>query len=466
MNEQLSAGEAAFERWRTRIGLVAGPLAFFLIPERLPALMALAAIWWVTEAIPAAAVALLIAVLAVLSDIATPKEAFGAFGQPLLFLFVGSFFIAEGMKVHGLGERLAASLARLAKGPRGLLGVLMLAAFLLSLWMSNTAATAITLPIAVSIAGTNRRLGAAVVLACAYGASVGGVGTPVGTPPNLIGLAALRNAGVDIGFGHWMSFGLPLGLCMLAALWLLLSVVFRLGREATAVVLPPRGRWNRGEQSVLVALGLAVTGWLLPTVFSLAAPGAEATVWIQKHLTEEIVALLAGCSLFVLPGGPERPALHWREATRIDWSVLFLFGGGMLLGDLANKTGLAGRWGDALISFTGADSLWTLTAVVTAAAIILSEATSNTATATLLCPLVIAMAAKAGVSPIPPALGATLGASFGFMLPISTAPNAMAYGTGRVTIPQMVRAGILFDVIGFAVIVGGLRLLCPLLGLD
>jgi sodium-dependent dicarboxylate transporter 2/3/5 len=348
----------------------------------------------------------------------------------------------------------------------GLLIVMAISAFTLSLWMSNTAATAITLPIAISVAGADRRFGAALVLVCAYGASVGGIGTPVGTPPNLIGLAALRQAGVEIGFARWMSFGVPIGAAMLLVLCLLLSFVFRL--RTSVVARPPAERrpWNRGEVSVVISFVLAITGWLLPTFFSLAAPGASSTIWIQKHLTEEIVALLAGTSLFLLPGGPDRPALLWREGVRIDWSVIFLFGGGMLLGELANRTGLAGTWGDALLHLTGANDVWTLTAVVTAAAILLSEATSNTATATLLCPLVVAMAHTAGVSPIPPVLGATLGASFGFMLPISTAPNAMAYGTGKVSIPQMMRAGVAFDILGFLLIVGGLRLLCPILGLE
>jgi sodium-dependent dicarboxylate transporter 2/3/5 len=183
-----------------------------------------------------------------------------------------------------------------------------------------------------------------------------------------------------------------------------------------------------------------------------------------------MVAICAGCLLFVLPArdpsGARRPALTWREAAGIDWGVILLFAGGILLGDLARTTGLAEVWGTALVSATGADSTWALTALVTAIAILLSEAASNTATATLIAPLAISLAEASGASPLPPVLGATLGASYGFMLPISTAPNAMAYSTGFVRVPTMMRTGIFFDVVGFAVIVGGLRLLAPLFGFD
>jgi solute carrier family 13 (sodium-dependent dicarboxylate transporter), member 2/3/5 len=167
-----------------------------------------------------------------------------------------------------------------------------------------------------------------------------------------------------------------------------------------------------------------------------------------------------------LPGRKPRPALVWSEATRIDWGVLFLFGGGILLGNLAGDNGLSAQLGDALVDSTGASSTWAITALVTAISIVLSETTSNTATATLMAPLAGSLAFHAGAAPIPAVLGATLGSSFGFMLPISTAPNAMAYATGRVRIREMMKAGIVFDVVGFVLIVVGLRVLCPLLGLD
>ena len=480
---KVTDAEARFEAALRRHGFWLGPAAAVLVyalagglepgQRVLSAVMVFCAVYWITEPIPMAATALVAAALCVVTGVASDKEAFAAFGNPLLFLFVGSFFLAEAMQVHGLGQRLADAVSRVARGRLSLVIALSGSACVMSMWMSNVAATAVTLPIAVAAAAAtgDKRLGTALVLAVAYGASVGGIATPVGTPPNLIGIGALRAAGHDVEFLRWMTLCVPMAVLMLAALWLVLGATLgiRAGQPLPRAEERARRPWSRGEISVVAAFGVAIVGWLTPGVFEVAAPTSAATAWLKDHLTEEVVALLAGCSLFVLPGharGDEpRPVLTWREAAGIDWGVILLFGGGILLGALAKTTGLSVVWGEAMIGLTGADSTWTLTALVTAASIILSEATSNTATATLAAPLAISLAEAAGVSVVPPALGATLGASFGFMLPISTGPNAMAYATGLVRVPQMMRAGIVFDVLGFLIILGGLRLLCPLLGL-
>ena len=469
---------AGFERGLRRAGLVLGPLIALAVyalahggtAPVLAALMALAVTWWITEALPAPVVALLIAAATVLFGVASPKQAFGAFGSPLLFMFVGSFFIAEAMAVHGLGERLARFTGARARTPLALLCALSATAFVLSTMMSNAAATAIVLPIALAAGrDTDRTFQAALVLSIAWGASMGGIATPVGTPPNLIGIAGLRQQGIDLGFGTWVGVGLPIGLVMLASMWAVLAAIFgvRGARVATDVTRLERA-WSRGERSVVIALAIALVGWLLPSVLAVAAPGAAITVWAKARLTEETVAILAGCALFVLPGGNDeraRPALTWTEAARIDWGVILLFGGGILLGDLARDSHLTESWGRALVDWTGAGSTWSIVALVTAISIVLSEATSNTATATLMVPLAAGLAEATGAAPIPAVLGATIGASFGFMMPISTAPNALAYGTGRVTMGQMMKAGIVFDVIGYVAVVAGLRLLCPLFGL-
>ncbi len=476
--DELLAGVpgARFERRKALVGLVLGPVlaVTVAIADRegpapaLTALMTLAIVWWLTEALPAAAVALLVAALAVVLGLAPSKVAFAAFGSPLLFMFVGAFFIAEAMKVNGLGERAAAAASRFARGPRSLLIALSFAAFALSALMSNAAATALILPIALAAAsGTSRSYQAAMVLAVAWAASMGGLATPVGTPPNLIGVGQLRGAGVDFGFTSWMAVGLPIGAAMLGAMWLVLFGLFGVGRESVTLTAAPQPRWRRGEWSIAAVLAFAVIGWLTPSVIEAVAAGSPAARWAKGHLTEEVIAVIAGALLFVLPGGEgatRRPALVWSEATRIDWGVILLFGGGILLGDLARTTGLVDTWGRAVVSWTGAESQWVVVALCIGISIVLSEATSNTATATLMAPLAIGLANATGTSPVPAVLGATIGASFGFMMPISTAPNAMAYGTGRVTMGQMMRAGIVFDVVGFVVVFAGLRLLLPLLG--
>ncbi len=478
MDNELPEGlpGARFERGKRLVGLGLGPAVAVLLyvvtqdgpAPKLAALMGLAMTWWLTEALPPAVVALLAAALAVVAGIASPKTAFGAFGSPLLFMFVGSFFIAEAMKVHGFGERAARATARLARGPGTLLCALSATTFALSAMMSNAAATAIILPIALAAGSRGpARYQAAMVLAIAWGASMGGLATPVGTPPNLIGLRELTARGEPVDFATWAAVGLPIGLVMLVVMWAVLLALF--GRGVGTTVRPTTaGRpWSRGEIAVVVALAVAVIGWLTPSLTDLITPGGATARWTRAHLSEETVAIFAGGLLFVLPGGTaqaSRPALTWAEATRIDWGVILLFGGGILLGDLARETGLTASWGRELAELTGARSQWAIVALVTAVAIVLSEATSNTATATLLVPLAAGMV-PAGESVVPAVLGATIGSSFGFMMPISTAPNAMAYGTGKVTMGQMMGAGIIFDVVGFGVVVGGLRVLCPLLGL-
>ena len=471
---------ARFERIKQRVGLLLGPVlgfVFYVAPldatsPALVGLMVLCATWWLTEPLPPAVVALAAAIGAVLTGVATPKVAFGAFGTPLLFLFVGAFFIAEAMRVHGFGDRIGAFVARHARGRMSFLIAMAAAAFVMSMLMSNTAATAILLPIALAMAPPQPRdrFATALVLVVAWGASVGGLGTPVGTPPNGLGLTELRQRGLDLSFVEWMAIGVPMGTIMMVGLVAVLVLWFGIRPHQPlaqrAIDTTPRP-FSRGERAVVIAMVIAVVGWLAPTFTALLAPG-PAAAWCEKHLTEEVVAVIAGCSLFLLPGhapgDTPRPALTWSEATRIEWGVILLFGGGILLGSLAKSTGLAEQMGETLAAATGASSTWTITALVTATAILLSEATSNTATATILCPLAGSIAHAAGAAPIPAILGATMGASFGFMMPISTAPNALAYATGRVTVMQMVKVGIVFDVIGFFLILGTLRVLCPLMG--
>ncbi|MBM4381411.1 MAG: SLC13/DASS family transporter [Deltaproteobacteria bacterium] len=438
---------------------------------RLSALFAFTAVLWLTEALPAAVTALLAVALSVVSGLATPKEAFGALGNPVLYLFVGSFMIAEAIRLHGLGARFAEGLSRRARGRLGGLLATSGAAFALSMWTSNAAATAVVLPLGLTLAQASgdRRYGAGLVLGVAWGASMGGLCTPVGTPPNLIAVRALADAGHPISFGRWMQVGTPIAVAMLVAMWGVLAVAFRLrGGDVTAAPPPPRGRWSRGEVAAGTAFLLAVVGWMAPGLMELlGVPGAAG---LKVRLPEEVVALLAAALLFGWPvqgpGEAPRRALAWMDAARIDWGTVLLFGGGILLGDLAQKTGLADAWGRALVAGSGASSPWAIVALVTGASLVLSEFASNTASATLMVPLALGLSSAAGTPPLPAVLGATLGASFGFMMPVSTAPNAMAYATGQVSVREMVKTGIVFDLVGYAVVLGMLRVLCPLLGLD
>lgn len=268
------------------------------------------------------------------------------------------------------------------------------------------------------------------------------------------------------------------------------------------------GQWTPGQRNTLIAFCVAVTLWILPGFLQALLPDAKArtapttgttaatsattvattaaesrpvtapstTSTLQRavgffgargQMPEAIVALIAALLLFVLPTDLAKGefTMTWAEAVKIDWGTLLLFGGGLTLGELMFKTGVADALGRFAVAQSGAQSVWALTAAMIVLGIFLSETTSNTAAAVMLAPIAIAMASKLGVSPLPPALGACLGASYGFMLPVSTPPNAIAYGSGLVPISKMVRAGVFFDVVGFFVIWAGLRILCPLLGL-
>jgi sodium-dependent dicarboxylate transporter 2/3/5 len=228
------------------------------------------------------------------------------------------------------------------------------------------------------------------------------------------------------------------------------------------------GRWTRGEICTLLAFLVAVAFWTLPGALALfmdeQAPLRE---FFHARMPESVVALVAAILLFILPTDLRHGqfTLNWREAATIDWGTILLFGGGLSLGTLMFQTGVARAMADGITQTLGASSLWALTAASIAIGIVVSEATSNTASANMIVPVAIALAQSAGVSPVPPALGACFGASYGFMLPVSTPPNAIAYGTGLVPITKMIRAGVIFDVLGFVIILAGLRVLCPLLGL-
>ena len=500
-----SSAEASFERWRGPVGFVLGPLggaAVWLWPlplagpaHALAALVTWVVIFWITEPIPIPATALMAAAAAIVLGIGSAKEVFASFAHPIIFLFIGSFLLAEAMVLHGLDRRIALwILARpwVGESPTRILFAVGTLSAALSLWISNTATTAMLVPIVGGLltalaAVQQRRSGRAVspsdwryssalLLMVAYGASVGGLGTLIGTPPNLIGKGLIaEQLGRDIGFVEWMGFGLPIAAVTLLGVFILLSLLYRpdtgslsgvaahLAEERAAL-----GPWRPAEWNAAIAFGAAVSLWLLPAGLTLVwGAAAPITKWYDAHVSESVVALLAAGLLFVLPvdWSARRFTLSWEEAERIDWGTILLFGSGLALGDLMFKTGLAEAIGRGASASLQVDGLWEITGFAIALGILLSELTSNTASATMVIPVVIAIAQAAGVSALPPALGACLGASFGFMLPISTPPNAIVYGSGLVPIGRMIRAGILLDVFGFFVLWGGLRLLCPLLGL-
>ncbi|MDC4204457.1 MAG: SLC13 family permease [Candidatus Manganitrophus sp.] len=497
--EVLSEAEVRFERWRKRLGLIAGPLAaliIFLLPSslspeahRLAALLAGVVIFWITEPIPIPITALLGPVLAIVLGIGKADAVLSSFGNPILFLFIGSFLIARAMEGHRLDRRFSLwllSFRWVGDRPTRILWTLGGITAFLSMWISNTASTAMMFPIALGILsslkefsdekGALQPYAVGVMLMVAYAASIGGVGTPIGTPPNLIGIGMIaKQTGREISFFQWMLLALPLLLVMYIVLYFLLLFLhpagpsMRAGRVSEFIQAQRKaiGPWTRGQKNTLFAFLLAVFLWTFPGFLALIfGPEGGRSSSSTAACPRERRRSSRRASSFLPTNWPKQEyTLSWREAAGIDWGTILLFGGGLALGDLMFKTGLSQAVGEGLLSFLEIDSLWGITGLAIALGIVVSELTSNTASANMIIPVIIALATASGVSPIPPALGATLGASYGFMLPISTPPNAIVYGSGLIPIGRMVRAGVLFDLLGFLIIWGGLRLLCPLLGL-
>lgn len=477
------------------VGLWAMPLPLEPRAHRLLAIVAAVVIAWTTEVLPIAATALLIGPLLVVLGVSDAKPAFAGYADPVLFLFYGSFFLAESMRRHGLDRRLAGGIVGAAwvRGdPTRLRVAMTLASLLLSSVISNSAATAILVPILLGALPPGQRGGepagvAGHLLAVAYGCSAGGMATLVGTPPNLVTARLLTEAGHPFDFLRWLVIGVPmslvLGVAVLVAMGRLLPPTGALpaGGEAPApapgvATLPipaatpaaatgaASSAWSRGEQVTLACFLLAVTGWLLPPC--LIAVGAPLGRELERALPEGVVAMLAAAPLFLVRDEHRAPILPWRDALAIDWGLIMLFGGGIVLGTQMFETGLARELGRGFVQLTGVTGLWTFTAAAAAVSLLFTEFCSNTATAAMLIPLALGVAEELGVSPIPPALAVGFAASCGFVLPVATGPNAIVYGTGRVPLRTMLRAGFVLDVVCTVLIFAVLRLLCPLLGWD
>ncbi len=507
INEAPSEKEGGVEKWRKAVGLFLAPalaLAVYLmdLPSLSPKAHILAAVlswtvvWWVCEPIPLAMTALFGSVLCVVFGVADAKTVFAPYADPIIYLFLGSFMLAEAMAIHGLDKRFAYGIMSIRSVGDSSSRILFTFGFIcafLSMWISNTAATAMMFPIALGIVcaladicfkNTGKqmdprkmRFGTGMMLMTAYAASAGGIATPVGTPPNLIGIAMIeRFCGVRIAFFHWMSFALPLLLLLFILLCLLIYLLHKPevasiegGRAFVAEQRAKLGKWTRGQKNALICFLVTVTLWLIPGFLAvLYGNTSSIAVSYSKMMPEGVAALIGASLLFLLPVDWKSRTftLSWRQATQIDWGTLLLFGGGITLGSLMFETKLAEVVGTNLLRITGATSMWGITFSAIFIAIFVSETSSNTASANMVIPVMIALAQAAGVNPVPPAIGATLGASWGFMMPVSTPPNAIVYGSGLVPITAMLRAGIFFDILGGVMIWGCLYFLLPLVGLS
>ncbi len=496
--EVVSPQEAKFEKWRNRAGFFLAPFVFLVIffaplnlkPEahNLAAIIAVIIILWICESLPMPVTALIGAALCVLFKVAPAKEVFAPFADPLMFLFIGSFIIARAIFLHDLDKRFAfgvLSLKIIGARPSRILFAFGAVTAFISAWISNTATTAMMFAIGLSILAflfkheketgvkINRNYATAMMLITSFSASIGGLATPIGTPPNVIGLGFIRQIlGAEISFFKWMMIGVPIVVVLYFFLFLYLNYLAPAGVKelpgSAEMIRRERaelGAWTRAQKSTVAAFAIAVSLWIFSGVIALVV-GETSEIYkaINSRLPEAVGAIAGAVLLFLLPGNRagER-AMTWNEAVKIDWGVILLYGGGFALGVLSFQTGLAetiGRNMTALLPVNGEFGLLVASVLV---AVLLSETTSNTASANMVVPVVIAIAQTNDVNPLIPALGATFAASLGFMLPVSTPCNAIVYGSGYIPLMKMVRYGILLDIFGIIVIIVFLALLAPFL---
>jgi sodium-dependent dicarboxylate transporter 2/3/5 len=478
------------------LAIIAGPLLFVLVlllprPDGVSsagqATLALAgwmAVWWLTVAVPLAVTALLPLVLVPALRIATPATAAAPYANPVIFLFMGGFFIAAAMRRWALHRRLALGVvARTGTSPRRLVAGFMLACAFLSMWMSNTAATLMMMPIGAAVLGlihTTRPgqaedtdqatigrgsgVGTALMLGIAYAGSIGGVATLIGTPPNAV-LAAMADEllHVEVSFAGWMAIALPVSAIMLVACWALLCLVlFPLPARpipgVSQVIQRERsqlGPWHPAERLTAFVFASAAIAWILRSpkqIGGLTIPGIQT---LLPSVGDSTIAIAAALVLFVWPtrdsDGHRTTVLDWEHARLIPWDILVLFGGGLSLASAFQSTGLTEWLGGELAVLAGLPDLLIIAAVATLF-VFVTEITSNTATATLGLPVMAALGTSVGVEPLALMAAAAMGASMAFMLPVATPPNAIVFGTGYIEPAEMRRAGFWLNLVGIVVI--------------
>ena len=404
-------------------------------------LTTLCALWWVFEPIPIPATSLIPLGVFPLLGILDGKQVAQAYGDPLIILLMGGAMLSKAMEKSGAHRRLALYMVNLFGGDnqRRLVLGFMVASAMLSMWVSNTATTLMLLPIAYAVLDSAdedgaRKLAVPLFLGIAYAASIGGLGTPIGSPPNIIFLKIYGEATGSIpSFSQWMLWGLPVVVLLLplAGLW----ITRHLGQTAR-LNIPQSGAWRSEEARVMIVFILTALAWI-----TLREPFGGWTTWLGVPTANyAAVALTSVVAMFVLPNGRGGRLLDWESASTIHWGVLLLFAGGIAIAKAFTVTGISQAIGESLSGVTRL-SIILLIAVVALAVTFLTEITSNTATTTLLMPILAAASLGAGFDPALLMLPAALSASCAFMLPVATAPNAIVFGTGQVTVQQMVREG-------------------------
>jgi sodium-dependent dicarboxylate transporter 2/3/5 len=462
---------------RQLIGLLLGPAVFLLLlmlptPEgmsqagmQVAAVALLMAIWWISEAIPIPATALLPIVLFPLLGVMKTQEVTLAYANHLIYLFMGGFLIAIAMEKWNLHKRIALHTIQLVGvTPKRIVLGFMLATAFLSMWISNTATAMMMVTIGIAVlkqSGASEKhlnpalfsFGTVLMLSIAYAASIGGVATLIGTPPNAILAGVVEEIyGITIGFAQWMKFALPLSIVMLVLTWLYLvslldktEQAFPGGSEATiADALQQLGPMQKQERLVLIVFVGVASAWILRGLLDQQ---------IFPLMTDASIAMLGAIVLFIIPANWQQREflLDWNSAVKIPWDIIILFGGGFALAEGFSDSGLT-LWLAEQLTALNALHVFALLLLIVLLVVFLTEVTSNTATASLLLPVVGALAVAVNVHPLATMIAVAIAASFAFMLPVATPPNAIVFASRVVTIPQMVKVGIALNVLGVILI--------------
>ncbi|MFT7246165.1 MAG: sodium-dependent dicarboxylate transporter 2/3/5 [Candidatus Azotimanducaceae bacterium] len=413
------------------------------------AIALLVATWWITEPIPIPATSLIPIALLPFFGVLSPSEVGASYGHPLVLLLMGGFILSTAMERSGAHRRVALTMVNLFGGSssKRLVFGFMAASALLSMWISNTATTLMLLPVALAVLekSEDKDLAVPLLLGIAYAASVGGIGTPIGTPPNLFFRTIYeQETGIEIGFLTWMSWGVPVVLLFvpLIALWL----TRRLTYQGT-VEMPAVNAWSSEEQRVFIVFSMTALAWITRT-----QPYGGWKAWLDlPGANDASVALIAVVVMFLVPNGKGSRLLDWETANKIPWGMLILFGGGIAIAKAFVASGLSAYLGD-LLSGIAAWHIIVMVLVICLTITFLTEMTSNTATTTLMMPILATAALASGIEPALLMVPAAMSASCAFMLPVATAPNTIMFSSGRFPIKTMVQEGFVLNIIGAFVI--------------
>lgn len=471
---------------RKKSGLVLGPLVFILVqlffrPEGLGpqgiAVLACTlwiAVWWITEAIPIAVTSMLPVVIFPLTGAMDLQEATSSFGDKYIFLYIGGFILSIAIEKWNLHKRIALNIINaIGTNSSSIVLGFMIATGFLSMWISNTATAVMMMPIGLAIVkqfedhpdtreNENQIFGKAMMLAIAYSASIGGIGTLIGTPPNVIFAGVIQKFyHVEISFLQWFKIGFPVAVLLMAFCWFyLVKIAFKLdkqnfpgGKAEIQRQLKKLGTIKFEEKAIFIVFVLTALAWITRSfVLSKFIPGIDDT----------IIAMVAAIALFLVPSKEEkgRMLINWKEAERLPWGILLLFGGGLAIAGGFESSGLAVWIGNQITVFQGVTLLVLLIIIVTMVNF-LTEITSNLATTAMLLPVLVPVAAVLDENPYVLMVGATLAASCAFMLPVATPPNAVVFGSGYLRIPDMMRKGFAMNIFSIIIIVFFVYLIVP-----